>query len=80
VSTLRPYDPVSGMQPLGAIWTLTKGPVRMDCELSTHSLGWELRRLQDGALAISMVCKSEADVFNTAELWKRSAQARGWRQ
>jgi hypothetical protein len=50
----------------------------MRCAVSTHALGWELRLSAGSSFSRSQVCKTQADVFATADTWKTEALSKGW--
>ena len=70
-SGLRRYDSYAGITVLGDMWTLERGKEQMHCRISTHPLGWELRQMRGVNLIHSQVCKTEADVFKSADVWQR---------
>ena len=71
------YDFYRGPQRLGTLWTLKRDPLEMRCALSTHRLGWELQ-LTAGAFSRKETCRSESDVYKTADTWRAEALAKGW--
>ena len=77
-SGLMRYNPVHGVQNMGHLWVLTKGRKRLVCALHTHPTGWELRVWYGPELVRSQVCKTQDDVFFTAEKWKATALTDGW--
>jgi hypothetical protein len=72
------YDYYLGPKRLDDVWALTRGDLTMRCLLSTHRLGWELRLTSGASFTRSQVCKSESEVFATADAWKAEAAAKGW--
>ena len=77
-STLTRYDYYHGPKVLADMWTMSRGPVKLRCALSTHSLGWELRLTAASNFLRSQVCKSEAAVSEIAEAWRKEAGEKGW--
>jgi hypothetical protein len=77
-SSLKRYDYYAGPKTLEDRWTLTRGDLTLRCRLSTHSLGWELRLSTNASFARSQVCKTESEVFATADAWRAEALAKGW--
>jgi hypothetical protein len=75
---LLSYDHDIGIQDLGTMWDLQKGPSHLRCELRTHPLGWELRASLSNDLTRSQVCRAPGEVFRTAEQWRATAEARRW--
>jgi hypothetical protein len=76
--TLTKYDFYKGPKPIGDMWTLTRGELTMRCAVSTHSLGWELKLTAGASFSRSQVCKTQAEVFATADAWKAEAIGKGW--
>ena len=72
------YNYYQGPQRLDDLWTMTRDALTLRCALSTHSLGWELRLTAGKSFSRSQVCKSQADVFSTAEAWRAEATTKGW--
>jgi len=72
------YDFYKGPKPIGDMWTLKRGDLTMRCAVSTHALGWELRLSAGSSFSRSQVCKTQADVFTTADTWKAEALGKGW--
>ena len=72
------YDFYKGPKPIGDVWTLKRGEMTMRCAVSTHALGWELRLSAGSSFSRSQVCKTQADVFTTADAWKTEALSKGW--
>ena len=72
------YDFYKGPKPIGDVWVLTRGDLTMRCAVSTHALGWELKLSAGASFSRSQVCKSQADVFTTADAWKAEAISKGW--
>lgn len=75
---LTPYDPSIGPVEAGNMWTLWKRGLPLRCKVATHHLGWELRQEQGDAMSRTQVCKTQADVFDTADNWRIEAIGRGW--
>lgn len=47
-------------------------------ELWTHELGWEIRLFVAGEWQRSQVCRTQDEVFNTADEWRDALKAKGW--
>ncbi|HVL65787.1 MAG TPA: hypothetical protein VM364_00865 [Vicinamibacterales bacterium] len=62
----------------GEYFRLVKGERTAVCRLFTHQFGWELRLETSGDVRRTQVCRSQEDVFDTAERWKAAALALGW--
>ena len=62
---------------MGDMWNLKRDALTMRCALATHSLGWELRLIAGSFLRVH-VCKTETEVFDTADAWRAEAIAKGW--
>jgi hypothetical protein len=77
-SGLTPYNPDLGVYLIGDIWRLSNGVREVACRVSTHPFGWELRVESKDELARSQVCRSQKEVFDTADAWKAEAEAKGW--
>ena len=75
---LQRYDYYKGPQKLDDLWTLTRPPVTMRCSLSTHAHGWQIR-LTAGNFSRAQICKTETDVFTTADAWMAEAKGKGWK-
>jgi hypothetical protein len=69
MSRLRGYDPADGIQGLGDIWTVNKGAQRQRCALR--------RKVGDKLIEFAL-CKSQPEVFRTADDWLAEAVRRGW--
>ena len=54
---------------LDDVWTLRKRNHVVQCMLSTHQLGWELR-LEVGELFMTQVCKSDREIEDVSRAWK----------
>jgi hypothetical protein len=78
-SGLKRYDFYKGPQPVGDLWTLSRGALVMRCALATHSFGWELRLTAGSNFSRSQVCKTETQVTETADGWKAEAEKQGWK-
>jgi hypothetical protein len=78
MTSLVRYDPDTGRRQLGDMWTCRKGSRSLMCSAWTHPHGWELRVEADGEMVRTQVCRHEADVFETAQLWKSAATQNGW--
>lgn len=63
---------------LGDLFRLTKGRKTARCALWSHWSGWELRLEAAGETLQTHVCRSEEEVFSTAERWKKDMQGKGW--
>ncbi len=48
------------------------------CWLRTHVLGWELVLNVNGNLQRSEVCRSQDELLDLTEQWKRTLESRGW--
>ena len=77
-SALVRYDFYKGPQPLGDLWTLARGALRMRCALSTHPQGWAVKLTAGANFSRSQICRSATDLFTTAEAWKAEAISKGW--
>jgi hypothetical protein len=44
----------------------------------THVFGHELRLEVKGDLAQSHVCRTDAEILDTQEHWRRALEAKGW--
>jgi hypothetical protein len=75
---LASYRHDDGIQSLGNLWAAAKDAYRLSCDLTTHPLGWELRLQVGQNLVRSQVCRTQTDVFNIADEWKREAKGKGW--
>ena len=49
------------------------------CQLWSHQFGWELRLVIDGGVNRTQVCRTQEEVFDTYEDWKRSMIERDWK-
>lgn len=78
-SGLAPYEPTAGTREMGEMWSVENGARRLRCALWSHPFGWELRAESKGELARSQVCRTQTEVFKTAEAWKNEAYEKGWR-
>lgn len=77
-TVLKRYDFYSGPQALPDAWTLKRGTLTLRCALATHRLGWELRLTAGSNFLRSHVCKSQSEVFETSDAWKKEAETKGW--
>jgi hypothetical protein len=68
----------AGPRELGDHFRLEKNRNLARCAIWTHPLGWELRLLINEDLRQSQVCRSQTEVFDTAESWKAAYVAKGW--
>jgi hypothetical protein len=75
---LTRHDYYLGPRRLGDLWTLARAPLTMKCSLSTHKLGWELKLTAGASFSRVQVCRSETEVYDTADKWKAEAMAQGW--
>ena len=66
------YSETTGNRPRkqGETFRLRKGKLIAECELWSHSLGWELRLVVGKEFIQTAVCKSQDEVLSTAENWK----------
>ena len=73
--TLPSYNPVLGIQFMGRMWAVRPktGIGLIECAVSTHPLGWELKVSEGDLLLRSKICKTQRDVTITAETWKDEA-------
>jgi len=78
VPLLSRYDPDLGPQSIGVVWTAKSRQLSMICTLLTHALGWEIRLTVRHQLIHSHVCRTEQEVFDTAEVWWADAIGKGW--
>ena len=82
----EPFPPVLRVVPfdrepyrLGAMWVLHKDGKTLTCALLNHPLTpWELRLELGDELLRSQACRTETQVFDTADEWRIAAQAKGW--
>ena len=72
------YDSYKGPQSLEELWTLTQGALTMHCTLKTHRLGWEMKLIAGKNTVRTQICRSETEVFTTADAWQAEAIAKGW--
>jgi hypothetical protein len=75
---LPTYQPVAGHQPLPDMWVLKKDKRILQCCLSTHRHGWQLRLMSDARLAQRHICRTEDEVFALADEWRKEARSKGW--
>ena len=80
VDGLKRYDPWVGSEMIGDCFVLKRDDRQARCEVRTHPSGWELRLagvLQDG-FDLTQVCRTQREVFETADKWKAKMHTRGW--
>jgi hypothetical protein len=63
---------------LSRVWHLTKGRRQAECALYSHQFGWELRLVAGVEVLQTRVCRSEDEVLNTHEEWRRAMLRAGW--
>jgi hypothetical protein len=74
------YDTYRGAADLGRLWVLKKNRQELSLYLHTHPLpGWELRLYIDAELRESKTVRTQQDVFDTSDQWKRKALHEGWK-
>ena len=77
-SSLPRYDYYKGPQRLGDLWTLSRDLLTMQCVITTHAHGWELRLTAGTSFSRVQVCKTEKELFDTSDAWQAQAKAQGW--
>jgi hypothetical protein len=77
-SPLKKYDYYLGPKPIGDMWAVSRGALKLRCVLATHRLGWELKLASSSSFSRSQVCKSEPEVFSTSDAWLAEAKGKGW--
>lgn len=70
---LERYDIHRGPQALGAVWTAQHGTRQTYCTLFTHPHGWELKLRTDRLDVRRQICRTQDEVFDVAEQWRRDA-------
>jgi hypothetical protein len=69
-------------KPLGDCFRLHKEScgrsVQAACQLWSHRFDWESRLVIDGAVQRMQVCRSQEEVFDTFEEWKRAMIEKAW--
>lgn len=79
---LQRHDWHGDPKPLGDCFRLYRvscgRSVQAVCQLWSHQFGWELRLLVDGAVQRTQVCRSQEEVFETYEGWRRAMSEKGW--
>jgi len=64
---------------LGEMWTATKSGRTLTCVLLNHPVAaWDLRLELDGELLRSAACRTETEVFDTSDEWRRASASKGW--
>jgi hypothetical protein len=63
---------------LGEMFVLKKGDRAAECQLWSHWSGWELRLEIRGEMVRTLACRSQEEVFSTAETWKAAMREKGW--
>ena len=77
---LERYDLHRGRQALGAIWFLQHGSNHLYCTLFTHPHGWELKLRNDRIDVRRQICRTQEEVFDQADRWRRDALPNGHTQ
>jgi len=69
-------QPVPGMP----LWTLHKGPERIDCELRSHGeWGWEVQLIRNGGFYAGRMFERREDALAHADELRADLRAMGWR-
>ena len=65
---------------LSRVWHLIKGRRQAECAVYSHQFGWELRLVAGVEVLQTRVCRSQDDVLNTYDEWKRAMLGAGWKE
>ena len=76
---LAPYNVDRGPQKLADLWTVSRGVQSIQCRLSTHPAGWELKLTASDCPFRTRICETMQAVRDTATNWRAEAAAKGWK-
>lgn len=68
----------NGAELLSPVWALRKGTKAATCEAWSHQFGFELRVTIGRELVQSQVCRTQPDMIETQDAWRKAYEAKGW--
>ena len=65
---------------LGELFIVKKNGRQATCKLRSHQFGWELLLFVGAQIEVvqTQVCRSQDEVADTGEQWKRAMMEKGW--